>query len=103
MLLETDFEKITIKALAERAGINRKITDKVQVHFDYLKDTDIYTKNILITYLNSNALAMYRKWVSDKKRIPKDQFIALAAQLISAGILSIPGYLMSDSGRIEPL
>lgn len=45
---------------------------------------------------------MYRKWVSDKKRIPKDLFIALAAQLISAGILSIPGYLMSDSGRIEP-
>ena len=45
---------------------------------------------------------MYRKWVADKKRIPKDQFIALAAQLISAGILSIPGYLMSDSGRIEP-
>ena len=56
----------------------------------------------MITYLNSSALAMYRKWVSDKKRIPKDQFIALAAQLISAGILSIPGYLMSDSGRIDP-
>lgn len=60
-------------------------------------EVDIYTKNILITYLNASALGMYRKWVYDKKRIPLDNFINLAAQLICSGILSMPDYLKSKS------
>lgn len=79
--------------------INRRITSEIQFHYAYLKDSEACIKNILISYLNASALEMYRRWVMDKKKLPRKDFLSLAGQLISHGILSIPGYL---SGNTDP-
>lgn len=73
--------------------INKKISVSNQQHIDDLGDANIYIKNLITVYLNSSALGMYRKWVADKKRIPRDTFIDLATELICNGIKSIPAYL----------
>lgn len=73
--------------------INRRISESNQRHVDDLGKVNPYTKNIIIAYMNMSALGMYRKWVSDKKRVPLDDFIDLATSLICNGVTSMPGYL----------
>ena len=58
-------------------------------------------KNIIIAYLNMSCLGMYRKWVADKKRIPLDEFIDVATELVCNGVLSIPAYL--DKRTLPPI
>lgn len=76
--------------------INRRISAQNHGHIDDMGNVNPYEKNIMITYLNSSALAMYRKWVSDKKKISQEAFLDLATQLICSGIMSIPGYLKRE-------
>ncbi|WP_094606178.1 hypothetical protein SPSIL_040190 [Sporomusa silvacetica DSM 10669] len=73
--------------------INRKIIEHNESHIDNFGSMDSYTKNIIVTYLNTTALEIYRRWVSDKKRIPLDELIQLAIQLICHGAMSLPEYL----------
>ena len=39
---------------------------------------------------------MYRRWVADKKRIPLDEFVNVAVNLVCNGVLSMPEYLNSS-------
>ena len=80
--------------------VNQKIIDEKLDYLDSLGNMDIYTKNLLISYLNASALEMYRKWVSNKKRIPLEEFINLAVQLICHGIMSAPGYLDPNTKKL---
>lgn len=83
--------------------INRRIIEENQGPIDHLGNTDVYTKNLMISYLNASALGMYRKWVADKKRIPLEDFINLATQLICSGILSAPDYLNKVQKALPPI
>lgn len=75
--------------------INRRISDSNQNHVDDLGKVSPYMKNIIISYLNMSCLGMYRRWVADKKRIPLDEFIDAAVNLVCNGVLSMPQYLKS--------
>lgn len=77
--------------------INRRISDSNHGHIDNLGKTDPYTKELIIAYLNSSALGMYRKWVAGKKRLPLEDFINLATELICSGAESMPEYLKKRS------
>lgn len=73
--------------------INKRISDSNQRHVDDLGKVSPYTKNIIIAYMNMSALGMYRRWVADKKRVPLDDFIDLAANLICNGVTGLPEYI----------
>ena len=76
--------------------INRRISDINQGHIDDLGKVSPYLKNIIIAYLNMSCLGMYRRWVADKKRIPLDEFVNVAVNLVCNGVLSMPEYLNSS-------
>ncbi|MBP2652241.1 MAG: TetR family transcriptional regulator [Firmicutes bacterium] len=73
--------------------INQKIIEHNESHIDHIGSMNSYTKDIIITYLNTTVLEIYRKWVNDKKRIPLEDLINLATHLLCHGILSLPKYL----------
>ena len=167
MLLDMDYEQITIQELTDRAGINRRtfylhysaldglldevieeiaqsyiietqqmntlsdvpdiirsfllfiskqdtIHEKIMCNrnFHYISDrvtqkinkTNVgglsgsmehYTRNLLITYLNTSILEMYRQWILDEKPIPLETLIRLTIQLICPGVQGLPEYLES--------
>jgi len=76
--------------------INRKIIAHNDSHIDHFGIMDTATKNIVITYLNTTTLEIYRRWVSDKKQIPLDTLLNLTIQLLCHGALSLPEYLKSS-------
>jgi hypothetical protein len=45
--------------------------------------------NIIIAFLSSSILEMYRQWVSDGRNIPIEDMINTTSQLISKGISSL--------------
>lgn len=65
--------------------INRKIAAVNQEHATHLGASNRYEKSILIAYLNESALGMYRRWVSDKKQLPLEDFVNFATRLICHG------------------
>lgn len=82
---------VNFKYISDR--INRRISDNNQKHVDDLGKVSPYMKNIIIAYLNMSCLGMYRKWVADKKKIPLDEFIDVATELVCNGAQSLPEYL----------
>lgn len=69
--------------------ITLKLFDRGQPHIHKLGKSTFDSQSIIFTYLNASALEMYRRWVSDRKRIPQEEFIDLAADLICSGILGV--------------
>lgn len=83
----------SFKYISDR--INRKISEANQGHVDNLGKVDAYTKNLIIAYMNSSCLGMYRRWVADKKKVPAEQFLDIAVQLVCSGVLGLPDFLKS--------
>lgn len=42
-------------------------------------------QNILMTYVAQSTLAIYKQWIADGKKIPLDEIIEIATQLICNG------------------
>jgi AcrR family transcriptional regulator len=47
---------------------------------------DKYTENIIIAFLTSSVLEIYRQWVEDNRKIPIEKMIETTTQLICDGI-----------------
>ncbi len=45
-----------------------------------------YIQNIIMTYVSQSTLAIYKQWVADGKKIPLEDIISIAAQLICHGM-----------------
>lgn len=45
-----------------------------------------YIQNIIMTYAAQSTLEIYKQWVADGKKIPLEDIIKIAAQLICNGI-----------------
>jgi AcrR family transcriptional regulator len=54
-------------------------------------DLDIYVEKIVIEFLVASTLGMYRQWVTDGRKIPIEEMIKMATQLISHGVSSLRG------------
>ena len=46
-------------------------------------------RNVIMSFVSQATLAMYRQWIADGKKIPLENIIKLAAQLICKGIDSL--------------
>lgn len=69
--------------------ISRKITDSIlgQTWKNVYKNP--YFQNIIVSFISQGTLAIYKKWVADKKQIPLEDIIQLSIQLICNGINSL--------------
>jgi AcrR family transcriptional regulator len=93
-LYTTDHEWLKERILC--SGSYRFVSDKVVKRIVFLNkdrktnlDLDTYTEKIVITFLTSSALEMYRQWVADGRKIPIDEMIKIASQLISYGVANL--------------
>ncbi len=105
MICEMDYEQISIKELAQNfikrtQGLERprdmdKITREFFLYSEELgKRSGIiccppYIQNIIMTYAAQSTLEIYKQWVADGKKIPFEDIIKIAAQLICNGIRGI--------------
>jgi AcrR family transcriptional regulator len=60
--------------------INRNRNHKIASGFDK------YTENIIIAFLTSSVMEMYRQWVEDSRKIPIEKMIKTVTRLICEGI-----------------
>ena len=70
--------------------ISQKITNDILAqtwqHGNKDQNASSYTQNIIMTFVSQSTLAMYRQWVSDGKKIPVEDIINIASQLICEGL-----------------
>jgi AcrR family transcriptional regulator len=52
----------------------------------WLQLLDTYKQNILLGFVQSASVEMYRRWVSDGKKIPLEEIIEISNQLLCAGV-----------------
>jgi AcrR family transcriptional regulator len=93
-LYTTDHEWLKDRILC--SGSYRFVSDKVveriiSINKNYKSalDLDACTEKIVITFLTSSTLEMYRQWVADGRKISIDEMIKIASQLISCGVSSL--------------
>jgi AcrR family transcriptional regulator len=90
-LYTTDHERLKERILC--SGSYRFLCDKVVekiIHRNRNHKTgssfDKYTENIIIAFLTSGILEIYRKWVEDNKKISIEKMIKTTTQLVYDGI-----------------
>ena len=52
----------------------------------WLQLLDTYKQNILLGFVQSASVEMYRKWVADGKKIPLEEIIEISNQLLCTGV-----------------
>ncbi|MCI8886470.1 MAG: TetR/AcrR family transcriptional regulator [Hungatella sp.] len=76
--------------------VSQKLNETSKEHTHYMNFTDPYIKNLLVFYLNTTTLEMYRRWVIDDKPISLESLINLAIRLICPGIEELRQYFESN-------
>nr|WP_300825594.1 TetR/AcrR family transcriptional regulator [uncultured Schaedlerella sp.] len=70
--------------------ISRKITNDIMSQ-TWKSDskpfsTNPYIQNVIMTYVSQSTLEIYKQWIADGKRIPLEDIIQIATQLICSGV-----------------
>lgn len=60
----------------------------------WLQLLDTYKQNILLGFVQSASVEMYRRWVTDGKKIPLEEIIEISNQLLCAGVNGFVEYNM---------
>ena len=70
--------------------ISRKITNDIMIQTwktdPQSSSENPYIQNIIMTYVAQSTLEIYKQWVADGKKIPLENIIKIAAQLICNGV-----------------
>ncbi len=66
-----------------------KISIKVQDNFQSIRKFAEYKQSIILSYVHNSMLGIYRQWISDGKKIPVEDVIKLASNLIKPVIEKI--------------
>ncbi len=60
----------------------------------WLQLLDTYKQNILLGFVQRASVEMYRRWVTDGKKIPLEEIIEISNQLLCAGVNGFVEYNM---------
>ena len=70
--------------------ISRRITNEIMSETwgadGKRKNVDPYVQNIIMTFVSQSTIEIYKQWVSDGKKIPLDEIVALTTKLICNGV-----------------
>lgn len=69
--------------------ISRRITNDIMEQTWKSSIENCYIQNIVMTYLSESTLAIYKQWVADEKKIPLEEIIKIATDLVCKGINGI--------------
>lgn len=72
-----------------RSQITKQISGMSVNNFKSISHFDKYSRNMILTFMNASCVGMYRQWISDGRRIPQEQAIKMASELIGEGLKSI--------------
>ena len=53
------------------------------------RNLDLFTKGVLLEYVNSINLNIYRHWLADGKRVPKEKLVELSNALTCDGLYGV--------------
>ena len=91
------YEKITCSSgsydYIRQQMINR-VTAETWERSERFQRLDAFTRGVLLEHVNSINVNIYRRWVSDGKRVPIEELIALSDTLTCEGL----GGLLPESG-----
>lgn len=82
------YEKITCSGSYNyiRNKMMDNVIDSTWGKSTWLKLLDTYRQNILLSFVQSASIEMYRRWVTDGKQIPLEEIIEMSNQLLCAGV-----------------
>lgn len=63
-----------------------KLSIKSQDNFKSIQKFDEATQNIILAFINSAILGVYKKWIQDGKKIPVDKIIKITTTLVKTGL-----------------
>ncbi len=69
-----------------REIINTKVRSIGKDNFKSIYNLDDFKAKMIISYLNSATVSMYRTWYRDGKKVPIEEVIDLASNLIENGL-----------------
>ena len=73
--------------------ISRRITNEIMSETwgadGKQKNVDPYVQNIIMTFVSQSTIEIYKQWVTDGKKIPLEEIIALTTKLICSGLNSL--------------
>ncbi len=83
------YEKIMCTESYAHIGknITKNFVNSVWGNFSKLGINNEYKRNLLICFLNSAGLELYRQWVFDGKKISIDEVIKLSSELLCRGVI----------------
>lgn len=67
-------------------NINRQIMEQRKETNKFAFSADELEDNLVFAYFSTNSIILYRQWVADGKKMPVEQLIQTATQLISEGL-----------------
>lgn len=65
---------------------NNKLSLKVQDNLQSIRKFSPEKENIILSFVNSATLGIYRQWIKDGKKIPVNKIIDITATLIETGL-----------------
>lgn len=82
------YEKITCSGSYGyiRNKMMNNVFDSTWGKSTWLQLLDPYKQNILLGFVQSASIEMYRQWVTDGKKIPLEEIIEMSNQLLCAGV-----------------
>lgn len=82
------YEKITCSGSYGyiRNKMMNNVFDSTWGKSTWLQLLDPYKQNILLGFVQSASIEMYRQWVTDGKKIPLEEIIEMSNQLLYAGV-----------------
>lgn len=78
------YERITCSGSYQyiRQQMINDVMNRTWKQADKVQQLDTYKRNILISYQTASTLEIYKQWISDGKKIPVDEIIKIADQLV---------------------
>lgn len=82
------YEKITCSGSYNyiRNKMVDNVMDSTWGKTTWLQSLDPYRQNILLGFVQSASVEMYRRWVMDGKKIPLEEIIEISNQLLCSGV-----------------
>ena len=69
-----------------RESVNTRVLEIAKENFKSVSHFDSFKIKMMMTYLNSATVNMYRIWCQDGKKVPMEEAIEIAAKLIKSGL-----------------
>lgn len=93
------YEKLVCSASSDTIGgkMLAEFVKRAWQRSERFRQLDGGQQNILLCFLRSSGMALYRQWVADGKKLPLEDMIALSGELLCHGVAGF----MKRAGKVD--